>query len=180
MSSLLRLERKQKISSNAFPIRLFPLCSYSFGIEMINTFIHSRSSLENYTRFHTKMEKSIPVFRPKRPKLLTLCGGTNLHGLYKGVPLPLARASQVGTNEEQSNPTLRTSALYRHLIITGSLFCPWGKIKPHSHRRYIIFMFFFQRNWFPLLFISRSSSLPVIQVNVDIKILWKERLFFFL
>ena len=40
-------------------------------------------------------------------------------------------------------------------------------------------MFFFQRNWFPLLFISRSSSLPVIQVNIDIKILWKERLFFF-
>ena len=64
MSSLLRLERKQKISSNAFRIRLFPLCYYSFGIEMINTFIHSRSSLENYTRCHTKMEKSIPVFRP--------------------------------------------------------------------------------------------------------------------
>ena len=40
-------------------------------------------------------------------------------------------------------------------------------------------MCFFQRNWFPLLFISRSSSLPVIQVNVDIKILWKESLFFF-
>ena len=40
-------------------------------------------------------------------------------------------------------------------------------------------MFFFQQNWFPLLFISRSSSLLVIQVNVDIKILWKERLFFF-
>ena len=86
MSSLLRLERKQKISSNAFRIRLFPLCSYSFGIEMINTFIHFRSSLENYTRFHTKMEKSVPVFRPKRPKILTLCGGTNLHGLYKRVP----------------------------------------------------------------------------------------------
>ena len=48
-----------------------------------------------------------------------------------------------------------------------------------SHHCYIIFMFFFQRNWFPLLFISRSSSLPVIQVNVDIKILWKERLVFF-
>ena len=28
-------------------------------------------------------------------------------------------------------------------------------------------------------FISRFSSLPVIQVNVDIKILWKERLVFF-
>ena len=37
-----------------------------------------------------------------------------------------------------------------------------------SHRCYIIFMFFFQQNWSPLLFISRSSSFPVIQVNVDI------------
>ena len=41
-------------------------------------------------------------------------------------------------------------------------------------------MFFFQRNLSPLLFISRCSSfpIPVIQVNVDNKILWKERLVF--
>ena len=32
------------------------------------------------------------------------------------------------------------------------------------------FMFFFQQNLSPLLFISRSTSFPVIQVNVDIKI----------
>ena len=36
--------------------------SYSFGIETINTFIRSRSFLENHTRYQTK---SIPVFRPK-------------------------------------------------------------------------------------------------------------------
>ena len=49
------------------------------------------------------------------------------------------------------------------------------------HCRHIIsFMFFFQPNWSPLLFISRSSSFPVIQVNVDIKIQWKERLIFLL
>ena len=53
-------------------------------------FIHSlhRSFLENHTRFQTKMGKSIPVFRPKRPEIHTLCGGTNLHGLYRGVPPP--------------------------------------------------------------------------------------------
>ena len=39
-----------------------------------------------------------------------------------------------------------------------------------SHRPYIIFMFFFQRNWSPLLFLSRTSSFPVIQANVDINI----------
>ena len=34
------------------------------------------------------MGKSIPVFRPKRPKIHTLCGGTNLHGLYREVQPP--------------------------------------------------------------------------------------------
>ena len=51
MLSLLRLERKQKNSSNPFRIRIFLFLSYSFGIETINTFIQSRSSLENHTRF---------------------------------------------------------------------------------------------------------------------------------
>ena len=49
-----------------------------------------------------------------------------------------------------------------------------------SHRCYIIFMFFLQQNWSPLWFICRSSSFSVIQVNVDIKIKWKERLSFLL
>ena len=57
MLSLLRLERKQKNYSNPFRIRIFLFLSYSFGIETINTFIHSRSSLENHTRFQTKMGK---------------------------------------------------------------------------------------------------------------------------
>ena len=56
MSSLLRLERKQKNSANPLRIRTFLFLSYSFGIETINTFIHSRSrSLENHTRFQTNM-----------------------------------------------------------------------------------------------------------------------------
>ena len=54
MSSLLRLERKQKNSSNPFRIRIFLFLSYSFGIETINTFIRSLRSLENYIRFQTK------------------------------------------------------------------------------------------------------------------------------
>ena len=35
-----------------------------------------------------------------------------------------------------------------------------------SHRRYKIFMFFFQRNWSPLVFISRSSPFSVIQTLI--------------
>ena len=53
--SLLRWEGKQKNSLN--PFRIFLSFLYSFGIETITTFIHSLSSLENHTRFQTKMEK---------------------------------------------------------------------------------------------------------------------------
>ena len=51
-----------------------------------------------------------------------------------------------------------------------------ANISPLSHHRYKIFMVFFQRNWSPLLFISRSSSFSVIHVNVDIKIKSKENI----
>ena len=66
MSWWLRLDRKQNISLNAFWIRIFLSRSYSFGIEMINTFIHSRSSLENHTRFQSKMGKVYTRFQTKR------------------------------------------------------------------------------------------------------------------
>lgn len=53
------------------------------------------------------------------------------------------------------------------LILTLVAAC----ISPFPHRRYnSFFMFFFQRNWPPLIFISRPSSFPVIHVNVDIEI----------
>ena len=37
----------------------------SFGIETINTLIHSRSSLENHTLFQTKMGKAYTPFQTK-------------------------------------------------------------------------------------------------------------------
>ena len=46
-----------KNSSNPLRIRIFLFVSYAFGIETINTFIHSRSSLKNHTRFQTKIGK---------------------------------------------------------------------------------------------------------------------------
>ena len=58
MSSLLRLGRKQKNSSNAFRIHLFLFSSYLLGIERINTFIRSRSSLENQPDSRPKWAKS--------------------------------------------------------------------------------------------------------------------------
>ena len=55
----------QKNSSNAFRICIFLLLSYSFGIETINTFIHSHSTLENHTQFQTKMGKVYTCFQTK-------------------------------------------------------------------------------------------------------------------
>ena len=65
MLSLLRLERQQKNALNPFRIGTFLFLSYSFGIELINMFIHSRSSLKNYTRFQTKMGKVQTRFQTK-------------------------------------------------------------------------------------------------------------------
>ena len=56
---------KQKNSSNAFQICIFLLLSYSFGIETIKTFIRSHSTLENHTRFQTKMGKVYTCFQTK-------------------------------------------------------------------------------------------------------------------
>ena len=60
MLSLLSLEGKQKNSSISFEF-----ISHSFGIETINMFIHSRSSLENHIRFQTKMGKVYTRFQTK-------------------------------------------------------------------------------------------------------------------
>ena len=65
MLSLLRLECKQKKSSSSFQIRIFFFLSHSSGIETVNTFIHSRSYLENHSRFQTKMGKVYTRFQTK-------------------------------------------------------------------------------------------------------------------
>ena len=75
---LLRLEFKEENYSNPFQIRIFLFLSHSFGIETINTFIHSRSSF----RF---LRKPYPIPDQNGQSVQ---GGTYLYGLYKGVPPP--------------------------------------------------------------------------------------------
>jgi len=75
MSSFsIRLGRNKNMnSSNAFRIHIFLFRSYSCGIETINTFIdvHSRSLLENRTRFQTNMDKVFSDFSDQKgPKIL--------------------------------------------------------------------------------------------------------------
>ena len=65
MLSLLRLERKQNNFSKPFRIRIFLFLSCSFGTNTINTLISARSSLENHTRFQTKIGKVYTRFQTK-------------------------------------------------------------------------------------------------------------------
>ena len=60
----LRLERRQQEDFLKCILISHSTLSYSCGIETTNTFMPSRSSLENPSRFQTKMSKSssIPVF----------------------------------------------------------------------------------------------------------------------
>ena len=48
---------------------------------MINTFIHSRSSLKNHTRFQTKMDKVYTCFQTKNGAKTQPMGAA--HGLYR-------------------------------------------------------------------------------------------------
>ena len=95
-----KIRAQTKNFSNPFRIRIFLFLSYSFGIETINTVIHSGSSLENHTRLQTKNGH----FRPKRRKNPTRWGGTYLYGLYKGVtyPPPLRHFRTVGQTGEKN------------------------------------------------------------------------------
>ena len=58
------------MSENPPRIRIFLFLSYSFGIETIDTFIHSRSFQENPTRFQTKMDNVYIRFQTKTAQKL--------------------------------------------------------------------------------------------------------------
>ena len=70
----------------SFRIRRFLFLSYTFGIKTINLFIHSRSSLENHTRYQTKMGKVYTHFQTKRRKNPTLWGGTYPWLIWRSTP----------------------------------------------------------------------------------------------
>ena len=77
----------KKNSSTPFRICIFLFLSYSFGIETINTFIRSHSSLENHTRFQTKLGK-ISRFQTKTAQKPYSLGQQipTVYGSCKGVP----------------------------------------------------------------------------------------------
>ena len=59
---------------------------------MINTFIHSRSSLKNYTRFQTKMGKVYTSFQTKTKTLPD--GAEHTYIAHKGVSPPRLQGTE--------------------------------------------------------------------------------------
>ena len=129
MLSLLKLEPKQKNSSNPFRIRTFLLLSYSFRIETINTFIHSHSSLENHTRFQTKMDKVYTRFQTKTDP--TRWGGTYLYGIAFLCPghLNLVDEAPIFTNHALYKPPTTRKVCFFYTQTT---------VKMYRNRSYIL------------------------------------------
>ena len=67
-----------------FKFAYFSFFPYSFGIETINTFILSRSSLENHTQFQTKMgQDSVYPFQIKTVQKPYPMGAAHTYMAYK-------------------------------------------------------------------------------------------------
>ena len=64
----LAVRAQTKNYSNLFRIRIFLFLSYSFGIETINTFMHSVVPSKTIPDSRPKWAKCTPAFRPKRRK----------------------------------------------------------------------------------------------------------------
>ena len=99
MWSLLRLEQQQKrLLKIHFEFAYFSFFLTHFGIEAINKFVHSHSSLENHTRFQTKMSKVYTPFKTKTVhgewKHYRLGRHLHLYGLFWGVPPPPTGADE--------------------------------------------------------------------------------------
>ena len=137
MSSLLRLECQQKDffkTISNFPNYLF---SYSYGIEMTITLIHSHSSLENHTPFQTKLGKIYTLFQAETVQLKILPFGaahTYVAHLYKKVPPGLckrlffkifpSRKKKISTANQTKSIHISSQMLPSHPSLAHSLLVP--------------------------------------------------------
>ena len=105
---------------------------------------------------------------------------TTLHVQHTFLYISLPFFCTTTTRNFQKHPSYTFYVFLSTFFFRYRPFSPWWPLAfPYvSHGHYKIVMFFFQRYWSPLFFVSRSSSFSVIQVNVDIKIKSKERVGF--
>ena len=71
---------------------------FPFEIEKIR-FVHSRSSLENHTRFQTRVSKIYNPFQTKRAQKPYPLGDTYLYDLYRGVPPRVQKRGLCATSQ---------------------------------------------------------------------------------
>ena len=133
---------------------MFLFLSYSFGIETVNTFIHSRSSLENHTRFQTKMGKVYTRFQTKTAQKPYPLGRHIPIWLIKGVPPGIRHKFSFGSIHKfhsvsgllfpQQKPVSfpfiylfsdpKGSCCFFHFEITGLDFTSTGQNNPESKK----------------------------------------------
>ena len=91
----------QSISNSHY---IFLFLSYSFGIEAIKKFFHTRSSLENYTRFRDQTEQSLyPFSDQKGPKTLPFGAAHTYMAYIREYPLPPPWATTCFVNLHSSS-----------------------------------------------------------------------------
>ena len=122
MSSLHRLEQQQKkISQNPFPNRTFLFLAHSFGIETSDTlYVHTLgSSLENHTRFQTKMGKVYTRVQTKTAQNPYPLGAHTYKAYIRGTP-PLSYGD-VREVKGRRNSSLFTESIFFRLFFYRGL-----------------------------------------------------------
>ena len=125
MSSLLRLERKQKIFQMHFEFAYFYFVLVHLELKRQ---LHSYAPVvpsKTTPDSRPKSAKCIPVFTPKRPQNPTLWGSTYLYGLYKGVSLPLCPSSRVD-RFLLTSPSQKLKRSWKGLQFRVPGWCPGG------------------------------------------------------
>ena len=125
MSSLLRLEQQQKrFLKIPFEFAYFSFFTLLFGTDMINTFTHSRSSLENHIRFQTKIAKVYIytlVFRPRATKTVPFWA-TYTYMVYIKKYRRGLYISLIIKTRHQSNGCCFSFILLRRIVLENTFF----------------------------------------------------------
>ena len=84
---------------------------------MVNTFIHSRSSLENHTRFQTKMGKVyITHFQTQKGRKTIPFGAVHTYRIYSNRRRPQIDAALETQNINRRRPRIDAASTVRRLF----------------------------------------------------------------
>ena len=142
MSSLLRLEQQQKrFLKIPLEFAYFSFFTLLFGTEMINTFIHSRSSLENHIRFQTKIAKVYIYTLDQEATETVPFRAAYTYMVYTREYRPGLSVSLIIKTRHQSNGCCFSFVLLRRIVLKNTFFwflcftCEWSLVVT-QHPRY--------------------------------------------